>query len=515
MTIKRKRHQVDYEQPSTQRKVRERLTAEYGSLEAYNARQGLIKRDTGLVRQLETKAVTHSSREEAMESLERLPFWADAFELQGLPLGALGAPECSDEWDALSAKKDVRFSLRLRDYQDYTDIGWPKSAGKAVRYVTPQEHEEILKRLKEGGLTLPGSEVALVGHTLQQLFQDNHPQPNWLIEGLLREGGSAMVYGPSGIGKTWFVQTLVWLAATGKGASVINNEAGEPLLQAGGHEMLKVLVLDGEMTKADLKFRGMQIAEMLGQTKEEQEKVAENVHLYLKTEQDHRAWFPDVVNSEWRSRIIQHCHKEGFGLVVFDNLTTLSPSLEDENSAAAWSPFNDLVVGLKKAGVATLVVHHSNKQGSGYRGSTAILTTLETAVTLRALEEGNLERTKGAGFKVVIEKDRAKGTPKVHDQTLLLRDGAWKVYVDVFDNVQRVYDAAKSLRYTTQKEVADALGLGNQGMVSKIFDAIAAKGLVNDRKELTEWLRKASELRKDLDEVKSEPEVAEGETLDI
>jgi putative DNA primase/helicase len=489
--------------------------AEYGSLEAYNVRQDLIKRDAGLVRLLEAKAVTNSSKEEAMDSLERLPFWADAFELEGLPLGALGAPECSDEWSALSDRKDVRCVLKLRDYQDYTDIGWPKSAGKAVRYVTPQEHEEILKRLSEGGLTLPGSEVALVGHTLQQLFADNQPQPNWLIEGLLREGGAAMVYGPSGIGKTWIVHTLVWLAATGKKAGVIFDEAGEPLLQAGGHEGLKVLVLDGEMTKADLKSRGMQIAEMLKQSKEEQEKVAENVHLYLKAEQDHRAWFPDVVSPEWKSRIIEHCHKEGFGLVVFDNLTTLSPSLEDENSAAAWSPFNDLVVGLKKAGVATLVVHHSNKQGSGYRGSTAILTTLETSITLRALDETNPERTKGAGFKVGIDKDRAKGTPKVDGKTLLLRDGAWKVYVDVFDNVQRVYDAVKSLRYTTQKEVADALGLGNQGMVSKIFDAIVAKELVRDRKELTEWLRKAKDLRRDLEEAESEPDVAEGETLDI
>jgi putative DNA primase/helicase len=492
---------------SKERRVRQKLTAEFGHLDNYNTRKDLIRRDEGLVSKLRASVQARPAwGTEALEALERLPFWADAFELKGLPLGALGAPELSEEWDELSSKRDVRASLGMRTYQDYTELGWPKSAGKAVRYVTPQEHEEIMSRLNEGGLTLPGSEVPLVGHTMQQLFRDNQTGPGWLIDALLREGGSALVYGPPGVGKTWFVHTLVWLTASGKEAAIVKEEDGEALLKAGAHEELKVLVLDGEMTKADLKFRGKQIAEMLGQTPEEQEKVAENVHLYLKTEQDHRAWFPDVVDPEWRVRIIEHCQKEGFGLVVFDNLTTLSPSLEDENSATAWAPLNDLVVGLKKAGVATLVVHHSNRSGTGYRGSSAILTTMETVVGLEALAHEHPERTKGAGFKVTVTKDRANGTPKAHDKTLLLREGSWRVHVDVFDNVQRVYEAVKSLRFATQQEIADALGLGGQGTVSKVFDAIVAKKLVKSRDELREYLRQAKDLRMELEEAKVEPE---------
>lgn len=521
----KRRHLVDYTNISKERRVRQRLTAEFGSMENYNARNELIKRDKELVGRLKTSVLAHPAWvTEALEKLDRLPFWADAFEVKGLPLGALGAPELSDEWTELSNKSDVRASIGMRTYQDYTELGWPKSAGKAVRYVTPYEHEEIMSRLKEGGLTLPGSEVPLVGHTLQQLFRDTQAGPEWIIDGLLREGGSAMVYGPPGVGKTWFVHTLVWLAATGREAAIVREEsgaplgaAGEALLKAGAHEELKVLVLDGEMTKADLKFRGRQIAEMLGQTPEDQEKVAENVHLYLKTEQDHRAWFPDVVDPEWRVRIIEHCQKEGFGLVVFDNLTTLSPSLEDENSATAWAPLNDLVVGLKKAGVATLVVHHSNRSGTGYRGSSAILTTMETVVGLEALAQEHPERTKGAGFKVAVTKDRANGTPKAHDKTLLLRDGSWRVHVDVFDNAQRVYEAVKSLRFTTQQEIADAMGLGSQWMVSRIFDAIVAKKLVRSREELKAYLRRAKDLRRELEETKVEPEEEEsaGEVLVI
>jgi len=223
------------------------------------------------------------------------------------------------------------------------------------------------------------------------------------------------------------------------------------------------------------------------------------------------------VDPEWRVRIIEHCQKEGFGLVVFDNLTTLSPSLEDENSATAWAPLNDLVVGLKKAGVATLVVHHSNRSGTGYRGSSAILTTMETVVGLEALSHEHPERTKGAGFKVAVTKDRANGTPKAHDKTLLLREGSWRVHVDVFDNVQRVYEAVKSLRFATQQEIADALGLGGQGTVSKVFDAIVAKKLVQSRDELREYLRRAKDLRRDLEkeEPAEEPEWFEEETLVI
>lgn len=477
-------------------------------MDNYRARQYLTKRDEELVKKLKDSVGQYPAwGTEALEALPSLPFWADAFELQGLPLGALGAPEGSDEWQALSSRADVRASLRLREYQDYTDLGWPKSEGKPVRYVTPQEHEEILRRLRDGGLTLPGSEVPLVSMTLRQLFGSNEPGPEWIIEGLLRQGGSMMVYGPSGVGKTWFTQTLVWLAATGNGATIKHQETGEPLLKAGEHESLKVLVLDGEMIEADLKARGLQIAEMIRQPQNEVDGVAENVTLYLKTKQDHRAWFPDVVNPEWRARLIDHCQQEGYGLVVFDNLTTLSPSLEDENSATAWSPFNDLVIGLKKAGVAVLAVHHSNKAKSGYRGSTAIEATLETVVGLTALPPEHPERTKGAGFTVDVTKDRANGKPVVHDKTLLLREGVWLVYVDVFDNAQRVFEAVKSLRYTTQKEIAEALGLGSQGTVAKIFDAIAAKGLVKERSDLLRMLAEARELRRKFEQGETGEEV--------
>ena len=95
---------------------------------------------------------------------------------------------------------------------------------------------------------------------------------------------------------------------------------------------------------------------------------------------------------------------------MFDNLSTLSPSLEDENSAVAWNPLNDLIVALKHEGIASLIVHHTGKSGKeghrSYRGSSNLATTLETILSLEKVDG---EKFAGARFKIRVEKARNSG----------------------------------------------------------------------------------------------------------
>jgi hypothetical protein len=219
-----------------------------------------------------------------------------------------------------------------------------------------------------------------------------------------------------------------------------------------------------------------------------------NVVVYAKAAQSHRAEFPDIVNTEWRIQIIEWAKRERIELLVLDNLTTLTDSLEDENAAAAWSPLNALVVGLKEAGIATLLVHHSNKTGSGYRGSTAIATTLETIVKLDALK--GPQSKGGAGFQVSLEKNRANGKPEVDGKTMLLRDGQWLVKVDEFERAAHVVEMVKSLRYRNQTELAEELGV-DQATVSRIFRVAEAQGLVKSG-DLAALLKTAKRLEADM-----------------
>ena len=50
-------------------------------------------------------------------------------------------------------------------------------------------------------------------------------------------------------------------------------------------------------------------------------------------------------------------------LVVFDNISTLFGA-GPENEAEAWGPAQDLLLGLRRRGVAVLLVHHAGKSGA-------------------------------------------------------------------------------------------------------------------------------------------------------
>src|SRR5262249_15327392 len=139
-----------------------------------------------------------------------------------------------------------------------------------------------------------------------------------------------------------------------------------------------------------------------------------SIQMFPKTDQHVDAVFPDLVDPEFLPVIVGYAKRNNVDLMVFDNLSTLTPTIEDENAAADWNPFNDLVVALKKEGVACLIVHHAGKADNGaqgYRGSTNINTTLDTTIKLSKPESAGF--AKGAVFRVDVEKNRVGSSPVV------------------------------------------------------------------------------------------------------
>ena len=183
-------------------------------------------------------------------------------------------------------------------------------------------------------------------------------------------------------------------------------------------------------------------------------------------------------------------------MLILDNLATLSETLEDENSAANWNPLNSLIVALKKEGVATILVHHSNKGNNGYRGSSNLATTLETIVRLEPLS--GAEASEGAAFKVKFDKNRAYGQPEADGKSLRLKEGRWVSEVDPMEMAGLVVEMARSLRYKTQRDIGLRLGV-DQATVSRAIRAAEAKNLVEDRR-VGGWLRQARDLAKQLEE---------------
>jgi hypothetical protein len=291
------------------------------------------------------------------------------------------------------------------------------------------------------------------------------PEPEWIIHGILRSGGAAMVYGPPGIGKTWLTETLAILAAHGRGLSIADGG-----LRAGDHDYgLNVLVFDGEMIEYDIKEMINRLSRdcNLGDRVEE---TLKNIHYYLKAGQPPLSGFIDLANPEDKETIIDHALLNGIELVVFDNLSTLSSSLRDENDSVCWNPLNDLIVGLKAVGIASLLVHHSNRGYSGeYRGSSNLMATLETVVQL-----GEVEKAEGIRMKVNFQKTRNAGMNILNDKILALPlTGPWRM--EAGRDIQTTIDMLRSGRYKNQTELAGALSI-TQGQVSRrLKDAISAK----------------------------------------
>lgn len=530
----------------------ERATREYGSWDNFRQKERLDKDDSLIRAEYYRLAKTYKTEEDITEQMTSgVPYPMDIVSMVALPIYLIGAPDGSAVYNGIKSGTDFR-ARRKPEYEgakplapfwyDYTDLGWPADQGCPRRMVSPEEHRDILRRLQTGALTRPGSPVALNSQTLASLMEERVPEAQWIIEGLLREGGAMMVYGPSGIGKTLFVHTLMLMAAHGREVGVRDDESGAWVLRTGKHNGFKVGLIDGEMTKADISQRtpilcgalGLkpggsteslppidlgqlrlsmekqgtppdEVEVWIGHHRARQEAKASvrtitqdaldlsRIDLHLKQDQHPKAVFPDVRDPEWKHQIIGYTQTMGVKVLILDNLSTLCPSLEDENAAAQWAPLNDLVVALKQAGVATIIVHHSGKsKDGGYRGSSALTTTLETSVELKKVADGDEHRGE-ARFKVSLPKKRVQGTPAIEEKTLRLSEGRWCVEVDEFSEVERVVAAIKSHRYASQQEVGDALRL-TQPQVSRVLGKAYATGQA-DKDDIRARFRTAKELR--------------------
>ena len=210
----------------------------------------------------------------------------------------------------------------------------------------------------------------------------------------LRQKESAMIYAAPGVGKSFFAMSLALAVAGG----------GKALGKWDAPKARRVMYIDGEMPIDDIQGR---VKALLPSAGGDFEAACRNLHIEARQHQPAGRVFVDLTDERSREALLYQAKMGGVELLILDNLSTLA-TVDDENSA---SEFNDVVkflLRMKQEGIACVLVHHSNKAGGSYRGSSKLATTFE--VILR-LEEGELkatDQTDTTRFRLSWEKFRGR-----------------------------------------------------------------------------------------------------------
>lgn len=282
--------------------------------------------------------------------------------------------------------------------------------------------------------------------TLGQLLAQQFPPREFLLDPVLRQGESMMLWAPTGVGKTMLLLSAA-LAIAG-GGELLGWRVARPW---------RVLAVDGEMAVEDLQERLRMLAPTVAGLDAEQ--AAVNLCILARSDQKPGARFPDIASAEGQEEVLRLARQHRADLVLLDNFATLA-EVEDENEAAAMNPVLAFLLRLKQERIACVLVHHSGKTGDSFRGSSKLATTFEVILGLKPPQASGAARS--AAFTTLWTKFRGAPHPTIapRDVELTSEAGAmrWNAKAAEDDDARKYAEAVLSGVYSTQAEVAQALG---------------------------------------------------------
>ena len=179
----------------------------------------------------------------------------------------------------------------------------------------------------------------------------------------LPEGGLSMVYGPRGLGKTFFVSSLAASLTTGTQFM----KWGRPSKPVG------VLIVDGEMALADLRER---LSLLLTAKPVRALKLISSEVVFSETERD-----INLVLERQRRDILDILDEDKtIRVAVIDNISSLFSGLR-ESSKDDWEKITPWLLAMRRRGVAVVLVHHAGK-GGDQRGTSGREDILDSVIRL-------------------------------------------------------------------------------------------------------------------------------------
>jgi hypothetical protein len=292
------------------------------------------------------------------------------------------------------------------------------------------------------------------------------PEKRSILEPWLKEQSIALIPGWRGVGKTWFAMGLVEAITR-----------GDPFGPWRVIESVPCLYLEGEMPAQDIRerFQG------LGNSSKRESPL----YVYSDAYANHlglpRA---NLLSEKWRTKMKSILTTKGVKLWVIDNIASLAGGM-DENLKKDWDPVNAWLLDLRFKGIATVLLHHTNKEG-GQRGTSAREDNIDTTILLKHPHDYTPED--GARFIANFKKARVRTAdlPLIADTQFHLTEDQNGQLVWNWGYVRR-QTKAEVLRMLdeghSQKDVAEVLGI-HKGTVSKIRKTAINGGLITPDNKL-------------------------------
>jgi predicted XRE-type DNA-binding protein len=318
---------------------------------------------------------------------------------------------------------------------------------------------------------------------IDYLFEATKEVPEIILEPFIQTGDATLIWAASGLGKSFYSMGIACAIATG--SEFLGYKAPVPR---------KVKYIDGEMSIYDLKTR---IDGAIGknvQNKNYMDLLNENLLIANRElSTDEYTNFFDIAENADIADIVKELIGEGVEVVIFDNFSTLALGVEDENSAGSFNSTLKLIIALKSVGILPILIHHGNKKGDWYRGTSKIEAVFSVIIGLKSSDA--VDRNLGAGFSIEFTKNR-KMYNELTEPRIVQLIGSKNLWIDIADEKSfetKVIDLIKSCNFSNQTEVAAELGV-NQSKVSRALTKAYANKVV-DKKVIQDCFRASDEMK--------------------
>ncbi|WP_321448247.1 AAA family ATPase [uncultured Cohaesibacter sp.] len=289
-----------------------------------------------------------------------------------------------------------------------------------------------------------------------ELMKLDFPEPEHLLGKWLPSGSLCMIYGSTGIGKSWFAMSVALAVANGR--DLLDWEASEPR---------RVAYFEAEMNQAETKSR---LVALNGGPLPD--------FFMLCSGTGPQGALPSIDDREAQDLYLEQILEHDIEVVVFDNLCSIvtEASISEDTT---WLPVQSFFRELQSAGITVLLVHHAGKNGD-YLGTSRMTQNMNTVIEVSRPQ--GTPAGSGAVIEIVFKKDRGGGGNP--GQTLKLIEGetgglGWQVIGgSSVDPVEEAIEALETREFANQQELADHLGI-SQPKLSGLF----SKAMKNGRLE--------------------------------